>query len=156
MIFLLCSSASQLNIMCIWLSFQTEKALFNALRVIFYFTHNRLLHLMTTSLCFGSNEGYHALLRIDIRRILLIWNCDVKIWCYLMLKKQRSDVNDTDLRGNTGAGKCSDQWQATESLCSSCDGLQQNHCVHPVTGCRIIVFILWQAAESLCSQRTST
>jgi len=43
MIFPLCSSASQLNIMCIWLSFQTEEALFNALRVIFYVMHNRLL-----------------------------------------------------------------------------------------------------------------
>jgi len=32
--------------MCVWLSFQTEKALFAALRLTFYVNYKRLLHLL--------------------------------------------------------------------------------------------------------------
>jgi len=34
--------------MCVWLSFQTEDPPNAALRIIFYVTHERLLHLVTT------------------------------------------------------------------------------------------------------------
>jgi len=39
-------SVKPLTLMCVWLSFQTEEALFATLKQTFYVNHKRLLHLM--------------------------------------------------------------------------------------------------------------
>jgi len=56
---------------------------------------------MRILLCFGFNVGYGTLLGIGNRSILLILNCNAKIWCYLMLNKATIwCYNATDPSGN--------------------------------------------------------
>jgi len=72
----------------VWLSFQNEKALFAALSITVYITHDRL-HLMT-ALGSVSDSSHCALLcsgNVVAIEACSLWNCNVKIWCYLMLKQ---------------------------------------------------------------------
>jgi len=43
----LCFVHQSLTLMCVWLSFQTEEALFHLLGITYYVTHHRLLHAVT-------------------------------------------------------------------------------------------------------------
>ena len=51
-------------------------------------------------LVFCKITWHHCCKEVRERSILLIWSRNVKIWCYLMLKRQQSDVNETGPSGN--------------------------------------------------------
>ena len=60
--------------------------------------------------CFSNSHAsfckitwHHCCKAVRERSILLVGNCNVKIWCFLMLKKATSDVNDTGPSGNSGS-----------------------------------------------------
>jgi len=83
-----------------WLSFQIEESSFAAMGRTYYFTRDRLLHLIRRGhfAVVRIQKVHCALLEIRKRKIQLIWNLNVKIWC---CKRQQYDVNETDPSGNT-------------------------------------------------------
>ena len=55
--------------MCIWLSFETKEALFAALRLTFYVSYKRLLHLMAIFRFISDSTKEIALVRFVNRSI---------------------------------------------------------------------------------------